>query len=290
VIRDRVRVQRDDIPKCSFTTASSVDPAGVIAALHEDGVAVIRGLLPKEDVAFLRGAITEWFRARVDDLRSGRLPADEFHFLLSNGLSGAVVQDYNSHLFTMLGRSRFCDYAHRYFGDVDLVVPTPHLLFRVRNDDIDQHMMAGGSEHAFHQDHDLIPGEFPLNAWLPLTDVDDRCSGLFFVLPYKKVVHQLPLDIEGYINSNDGFVWAPNMTPGDVVLFHRHTIHGSFFQRGLPNTRMSVEFRIGRRADSPESYRQALWGLCREERMNCPGESADIGKRRTGWGGMWRAS
>jgi hypothetical protein len=250
---------RDEAADFTF----SADASGIVDALHRHGVALVRAALPADGIAFLRGFMTEWFRCRMDDLVSRRLTDAEFDHLLSNGLSGASVQDYNPYLMEMLGDSAFYNHARSYFGNPDVVIPTPHLLFRVRNSRVDEAMKKGGECHGFHQDHDLIPGAFPLNAWIPLTTVDENCSGLSFVFPYSTEVHKLPFDLDGYLKANSGFVWTPALAPGDMLLFHRHTIHGSFFTTGLPDTRISVELRAGSRSNSPPEYAQAIWPLQR---------------------------
>jgi ectoine hydroxylase-related dioxygenase (phytanoyl-CoA dioxygenase family) len=68
-------------------------------------------------------------------------------------------------------------------------------------------------------------------------------------------------DVDAYLAEHNGGVWSPRMRPGDMLLFHKFTIHGSRTTRGKTGTRYSIEFRAGDVADIPTGYANVTWRI-----------------------------
>jgi ectoine hydroxylase-related dioxygenase (phytanoyl-CoA dioxygenase family) len=194
----------------------------------------------------MRDSVERWFESNAGE------------YEMVNGASGGHIRELVDPMLE--AANSFFSCAEDYFGTDKVVVPVNHLLFRWRDDRVDAVFEQRGWKHVFHQDHGLIPTFFPLYAWIALSPVGDNCQGLAFVLPSPVGPTSLATDPERYVAETDGGeIWCPHMEPGDLLLFHQLTIHGSWTVRGKPNTRYSAEFRAGRSADSPEEYRNVLW-------------------------------
>jgi hypothetical protein len=179
--------------------------------------------------------------------------ASATEWALTHGLSGPNLSGSLPFLFQAFERSEAASIARDLLGP-DLVVPLDHLLFR---------FMPPRSDHAgnsFHQDYDLIPKQFPLNVWIPLSRIDQYCLGLSFILPPSPVALPLPIDVEAYLREREGIVLTPDMDVGDLVIFNHLTIHGSFIVP-KPAPRYSVEFRIGNVTELGDYADKPLWRL-----------------------------
>ena len=179
-----------------------------------------------------------------------------------NGVEGPHLRELVDPVLESSARSAFLPIARQFMGAADIVVPINHLLFRRRDDTVDAIYERDGARHMFHQDHGLVPTFFPLNAWIALSQCCGSCHGLSIVLPTPTVPTRTQnFELEEYLKAPGGHVWSPEMQPGDMLVFHQLTIHGSWISRGKPDARFSVEFRAGRSSDAPETYRSALWAL-----------------------------
>jgi hypothetical protein len=218
--------------------AATADPATITAAVRQHGVALVRRALPAAGMVMLGSTVAAFYARPME--------AERREWIMLNGLSGPNLDTHLPTLFAVLASSIAGRVASCYLGS-DAVVPLNHLLFRLRDRTVSE--LAKGSAHNFHQDHDLVPAIFPLNMWLPLSVVDAECEGLSFAFPHSRKVYKLPLPIDEHLALDGGKVWTPAMEPGDLLIFHRYTIHGGFFEP-RPKTRLSVEMRLGGALDA----------------------------------------
>jgi hypothetical protein len=218
--------------------------------------------LRSRGAALVKGAISA---ALAEELRSAveaRYARDATDYELLNGFSGGHIREPVDPLLEALRDTPFflrcaCD----FLGTEEIAVPVNHLIWRRRDDSSDAVGERNTSRHFFHQDHGLIPEQFPLNVWIALSKVDDDCQGLTLALPAPPGPTPLAVEPEQYVRQVGGEFWTPKVNPGDMLLFHRFTIHGSWMVRGKPNARYSVEFRAGAVASAPANYAPVLWRM-----------------------------
>jgi len=203
-------------------------------------------------------ASLEHFEQRLNhEVASGRRDGQDRNRLLSAGITGPHLEEEMLALLAALGPV-VAHHVEHYLECGDLVVPDNHFLFRKRDQRASDAALKRGNRHNFHQDHDLIPGAFPFNVWVPLSPVDDWALGLSIAFPAAIQVLPIPVDIEPYLERNNGFLWTPNMDVGDILLFHRYTIHGTYTTLKRPAPRYSAEFRVGTRSAAPQTHLQFL--------------------------------
>lgn len=220
-------------------------------ALHEHGVILLRDVVSGSLASELRQRVDEWY---VDNAATDT-------FSVVNGISGGHLRGPVDPLLEEVSFTAFKPVAKAFLSAERVAVPINHLLFRRRDDAYDALREPEGIRHLFHQDHGLIPESFPLNAWIALSEVDADRHGLTFVLPCPKgptLEWKYP---EDYVARHGGGFCSPEMSPGDMLIFHRFTIHGSWLRRGKTKTRYSVEFRAGDPASAPDDYANVLWHL-----------------------------
>jgi ectoine hydroxylase-related dioxygenase (phytanoyl-CoA dioxygenase family) len=249
--------RRAAIEQVLFSASSHPSPDEIVATIRRCGVVLLRDAIAAATVDGMREAL-ERFEQRLDDeVASGQRDAEDRDRLLRAGISGPHLEEEMLALLAELGPV-VARHAEHYLGCGDLVVPDNHFLFRKRDQDASDAALKRGNRHNFHQDHDLIPGAFPFNVWVPLSSIDDEALGLSFAFPPTTQVFPVPVDIASYLEQNNGFLWMPNMDVGDVLLFHRYTIHGTYTTLNRPVPRYSAEFRVGTRSAAPETHLQFL--------------------------------
>jgi Phytanoyl-CoA dioxygenase (PhyH) len=236
-----------------FDASSRPSPEQIVASIRRYGVALLHDGVAPATIDRIRAGL-EGLESRLnDEVAAGRCEAEDRDRQLAAGNIGAHSQDAMLTLLAELGPV-VARHVEHYLGCHDLVVPENHFLFRKLSQAATDAALKRGNRHNFHQDHDLIPAAFPFNVWVPLSSIDDQALGLSFAFPSTTEVFPVPVDIGSYIEKNDGFVWTPNMDIGDILLFHRYTIHGTYFTLDRPVPRYSAEFRVGTRSAAPETH------------------------------------
>jgi hypothetical protein len=240
-----------------FGASSHPSSEEIVATVRHYGVALLNGAIAATTVNRIRAALERLELRLNDEVAIGRRDVEDRDRRLAAGTTGPHLEEEMLELLADLGPV-VAPHVEHYLGCNDLVVPDNHFLFRKLSQGATDAALKRGTRHNFHQDHDLIPGAFPFNVWVPLTSVNDQALGLSFAFPSTTQVFPLPVDIESYLEKNDGFLWTPNMDIGDILLFHRYTIHGTYFMLNRPVPRYSVEFRVGTRSAAPETHLQFL--------------------------------
>jgi hypothetical protein len=256
--RSAIKMDRGAIiEQVCFSAASHPGPEKIVAAVRRHGVALLSGAVAAAPVTRARDALESFELGLNDDVASGRRDAQERDDLLRAGITGPHLE---ANMLALLAELQpvVAHHVEHYLGCDDLVVPDNHFLFRKRYQSASDVAVKRGVRHNFHQDHDLIPAAFPFNVWVPLSSIDDQALGLCFAFPSTTEVFPLPFEIESYVEKNNGFFWSPEMDVGDILLFHRYTIHGTYFTLDRPAPRYSAEFRVGTRSAAPETHRQFL--------------------------------
>jgi len=234
--------------------ALSFNPEAVVETIRNHGAVLIRRALSPDAPTRARSSLDAFHSALAERAKSEPSEAERAKFILVNGLSGPNLPDDLRRLVAELAGSPVMECVAAYLGKADTVVPVNHFLFRRRSVQASQALRDAGYLHGFHQDHDHIPGAFPLNIWMPLSKVDASCVGLSFVFPYTEQIFPQPFDVDDYLLQNQGTIWTPDVEPGDVLMFHRSTIHGTYADTSKPVTRYSAELRCGLLKDVPPAY------------------------------------
>lgn len=234
------------------------DPAEVISSIRQHGVALLKNVLPRDQMMAVTDPVKRHYDLIDEQATSGQMDPAFRDWILLNGLAAPNLPDTLKTIVDIVAGTRIGDCARTYFNNGDLALADNHFLFRVRNERTDKMAMEKGTRHLFHQDHDLVDLSFPMNVWIPLTKIDAECTGLTFVFPYTTEIFPLPFDIERYLMKNNGSLWTPELDIGDALLFHHCTIHGSFIDGSNRASRYSAEFRIGLRENVPASYAEFL--------------------------------
>jgi ectoine hydroxylase-related dioxygenase (phytanoyl-CoA dioxygenase family) len=245
------------IEQVLFSASSHPSPDDIVATIRGYGVVLLKAAVAAAAVDRVRAALESFEQRLNDEVASGRRDAEDRDRLLRAGITGPHLEEEMLALLAGLGPV-VARHVEHYLGCGDLVVPDNHFLFRKRDQATFDAALKRGTRHNFHQDHDLIPGAFPFNAWVPLSSIDDEALGLSFAFPATTQVFPVPVDIESYLERNNGFIWTPNMDVGDILLFHRYTIHGTYTTLNRPVPRYSAEFRVGTRSAAPETHLQFL--------------------------------
>jgi Phytanoyl-CoA dioxygenase (PhyH) len=240
-----------------FSASTHPSPEEIVSAIRRHGVALLKGAAGRDAVYRVRAGLEGYEAQLRDEVAAGRREVDNLDRRLSAGTTGPHLETEMLELLAELGPV-IARHVEHYLGCDDLVVPDNHFLFRKLSPGATDAALKRGNRHNFHQDHDLIPGAFPFNVWVPLSPIDDEALGLSFAFPSTSQVFPIPVDIESYLEKNDGFIWTPNMNAGDILLFHRYTIHGTYFTLNRPVPRYSAEFRVGGRSAAPATHAQFL--------------------------------
>lgn len=247
--------------KLVFDT-NNLDPEIVIETIRTHGVALIKNALPSANYSQW---VTAMLNFRQDlDVRGD---VEKIKWIQLNGIAGSHIPEALVSILLCISQSPLIHIMDAYLGSSEIVVPWNHFLFRLRDKGAVQALQDSGFKHTFHQDHDHIPGAFPLNVWIPLVPIDDNCQGLSFAFPPTDKIFPAPFNLDDYIKQNQGWIWSPSLAVGDCLLFHRPTIHGIFAESEKPSTRISAEFRCGKKHDVPQGYENDIIELNRLNKL-----------------------
>lgn len=93
-----------------------------------------------------------------------------------------------------------------------------------------------------------------VTCWIPLETCGRDAPGLEFVLgPQPGLLHFTELD-DTTVRARFAAerFWAPEMEPGDAVIFLNSVLHRTFVNGGMPRDRISVEYRVFARAKATD--------------------------------------
>lgn len=229
------------------------DAAALRRRLDADSHLLFRGLLPRDDVLAVRGAIagvlerTGWIAPGTDPMEARPGPS--------------ACREGEEGFFPMYAAAQGCEAFHRFAHHPqlrslaesvlggELIVYPLKILRAALPQDPDFITPA-------HQDYPLIQGSVDvLTMWIPLGDVPLRMGGLRVLTRshrhgFRRVRRRHGTGGVGVDVRDDDARWVhSDYAAGDVLLFHSLSVHGS-----RPNTtdrlRLSVDFRY-QRADEP---------------------------------------
>jgi len=224
--------------------------------LRERGVALLRDVFPKPWLCKLREAATRCFEA----IESGRPLPDSYRF---NPFSHSV-------LLTALE-----DFGSGDFDELTAPLSSPGLdgliwqaiggrwNCRMEQSWVRKKFAPGQApsslyhSQTWHQDGALgvrfplepgpvIPMTQLLSCWIPLDACGSDRPGLEFVQRRQSaLLHFTELDdalLRRRFKAEE--FWAPDLEPGDGLVFLNGTLHRTYARPGMRHSRLSVEFRI----------------------------------------------
>ncbi len=237
--------------------ADSFDPATTSEKLESLGVILLRQAVSAEMIADWLPIFESSF-AQFDALHaSGKMDRPSYENLYRYGhvhpLGVAGLQEW---LNIMLSSPILRQVLRAHFGEQ---------AYLMLNNCAPRRQGPIHPEHAipFHQDQEFMgPIKRAVNVWIPLTQAGGDYPGLeiwsgcpqkpllsFALPPYERqsVSSQIPPES----------LWNPIMMPGDVMIFTPYTIHRTWYEPNMFQTRYSSEIRLISPADT-RNTRSAL--------------------------------
>lgn len=229
------------------------DSDEVLAQLQEDGVVVLQGRIPNETLMpFVRSAEACFHAVEAGQRVAYRFTPFSFSVILPALLEFGI--DSSNHLLDPVcasGMNRILDKA--------LATPVTCNLQQswVRKRFASCHAPRHYQPNAWHQDGGLgvsyrpeADAELPmtrlLTCWLPLQACGKDSPGLEFIRRrLDALLHYTDLDD---FSLRERFptaqFWAPELEPGDAVLFLPGTLHRTYVQPAMAYDRLSLEYRF----------------------------------------------
>lgn len=252
-----------DRPEFDFSTDSLTD---IFRAIDERGCALLRGLVPRDQVLALHERASAAYRRRDDQYQKGELakhmPVGRYQSGVLNCTDLDLPGEPDYAFLRLILAGGLGDTLVQYWGE-DVSIPM-HVCVPRR-----QFVNGPNVPTPFHQDASFLPklvgAEIPLlNAWVPLVPCGKTAPGLE-ILP-AALNEQLPIsgsrlgDVYDFIDVGKQSVrerfgedqlWIPEFDVGDVMLFSPLTLHRTYQCPDMTGTRISIEMRsIGESVES----------------------------------------
>jgi hypothetical protein len=232
------------------------DAPAYLELLREDGVVRLPGVFPLDVLAAMRCAAQACFNAAEGG--GARAFPERFRYNpLSRSILLAALEDFGcstGQLFAPLAIAGLEALLAGALGEAAAYHPEEAW---VRKRYAPFHAPAGYYPNSWHQDGGLgvsfpphsgpaIPMTRLLTCWLPL----DPCAGDRPVLEFvrrrlDRLLHYTELDDP---NLRQRFApeefWAPELQPGDGLIFLNGTLHRTYVQPEMREDRLSVEYRF----------------------------------------------
>lgn len=236
-----------------LTESTGIDPAsdGARRRLARDGYLLLRGLLPRQDVAEVEAAVLEAVAGAGGWLAEGTDPADWVA-----GPSVAAEGYDDGDFWAMYRRVQSLQSFHE-FAHHPLIFSAVEGLLESETFVHSNHVarVVGPSDRIeptrIHQDWRPIQGAADtLTVWIPLADIPQPMGGLRILEGSQHGgVRLFDPETESISVDDDDPRWrTASYRQGDVLIFHSLTVHA-----GTPNTtdrlRRSCEFRYQRVGD-----------------------------------------
>ncbi len=258
----------DYLRQVTFDLKSANPPIGlVIDSITNKGLCIIKNCFEPASLHRVRRDLVAWLeKSRFENSDS------EHDRILKHGLTAAnlpgLIENFTEYFHNPFYQK--IAKTHLNCEDGEIAIPLDHMLLRARikqynsdtlwptNRKVQFH--AYGARHSFHQDYGLIPKQFWMNTWIPLSNIDKDTIGLAFVLPFTGEVYGLPFpdDIESFFAGTNSFIFTPDLNIGDIIIFSNKTVHGSFNNRNDFEPRYSLEFRSGLNRALDDKYKSNI--------------------------------
>jgi ectoine hydroxylase-related dioxygenase (phytanoyl-CoA dioxygenase family) len=237
-----------------FPTAGLLRPvsADEVAAYHRDGAAIVKGILPAEWIEFMRAAVK-----RIMDLG---LPCSQNYADDGGGR-------FFSQTFPWMFDDAFKAWATRgpIVDVAAAVISDPEVIFFF--DQIFAKEAGSTKATPWHQDFPFVPmtGDQMLRIWVPMDTVSADGGAIHYLRGshrWDTIYHPLgfkdiPEITDAYTDSPyadwpdfeadyDSYDWlVAEAEPGDLLLHHPMTIHGSLGNRTANDRRAVTSFYVG---------------------------------------------
>lgn len=250
-------------PEFDFSADSLTD---IFRAIDQRGCALVRGLVPRDQVVALHERASAAYALRDDQYHQGELakhmPVGRYQSGVLNCTDLDLAGDPACAFLRLMLEGGLGDTLVQYWGE-DVAIPM-HVCVPRR-----QFFNGPNVPTPFHQDASFLPklvgAEVPLlNAWVPLVQCGKSAPGLE-ILPVA-LNEQLPIsgsplgDVYDFIDVGkqsvrerfgETHLWIPEFDVGDVMFFTPLTVHRTYQCPDMTGTRISIEMRsIGASVES----------------------------------------
>ncbi len=236
---------------------TKVDLAATLAQLHAQGAVVLRDACPKSALVGLQRSAQACF----DAIEAGETqePARLYRFTpFSYSVLLAALLDFGIHSHNALLAPLKAAGVDAWAAEAIGGEPTCNLEQSwVRKRYAPSRAPRHYQPNTWHQDGGLgasfgpesdpaIPLTQLMTCWIPLQACGRDCPGLEFVrVPLKALLHYTELDdslLRQRFRSKQ--FWAPELEPGDALVFLAGTLHRTYVRPEMHNHRLSLEYRL----------------------------------------------
>lgn len=225
--------------------------------LQTQGAVLLRQLLPPDQLRQWLTPFAAAYAKADEQFQTGQMDAKTYHnFYMYGHADPHDVANYREWLQSLLKHLALRNVLRTIFGPQALVLYTNSAPRR---------QACERPEHAigFHQDQEFMGClSKAINIWVPLTPVGGDYPGLelwlgspqtallsFEMSPEDRIAVCSKIPAEA--------LWRPVMKPGDVLLFTHYTVHRTWLDPAMTQTRLSYELRLTTEADR-QATRSAL--------------------------------
>jgi len=242
-----------DYPRSGLLRPVSDDE---LAAYERDGAAIVKGVIPGDWVEFMRGAITRLIEESDPSSQNYADDSDPRFFSLT------FPWMFDDAFKAWAIRGPVKDIAHQVLRDANAII----FFF----DQIFAKEPGASKATPWHQDLPFLPvaGEQQLRVWVPVDPVTADGGAVHYLRgshKWGKIYHpvgfkNIPIITDTYVHSPyedlpdfeanyDTYDWlVGEAEPGDVLLHHPRTVHGSLGNMTKNFRRAITSFYVGDRA------------------------------------------
>ena len=212
-----------------FGFASLAKPAAR-AQLNTDGMALVRRLLAKSEIAELRLLVDSLY-SELEGCATFPNPSMEDQFKKFDAIWLEPLDEFlpknNATLGVRYSRMVDCisEKIRRIFGREWYLYSHRSFFRRIGG--------GKGKVHVWHIDADAanIQRDFCVNVWLPLDRVGAELPSLEIIGGSHSKMRSIPISVENVPERDDAFISAmgvpsvPRLDPGDALVFDQFTLH-----------------------------------------------------------------
>ncbi len=216
------------------------------------GSILIRNLIDKKIIDEIRFNAENAYEKADELSKKGRYLGTQFKDFGHLEAKSGGIENGKTQIYNMFCNSRIPSLYKELLGERIMILTRNSLPRR-------QHPHKYNPPTPFHQDASFLgdPGLI-INSWIPLNEAGSDAPGIQVVLRPENKIHnesnfkvKTPTTYEEIdISRNTYFseitpnlLWAPIMTPGDVLFFSHLTIHRTYLTDSMKLPRISLEIR-----------------------------------------------
>ncbi|MEZ0370019.1 MAG: phytanoyl-CoA dioxygenase family protein [Candidatus Sericytochromatia bacterium] len=232
---------RFDLPEYS---GLDFDPGEVGQTLRTRGVVLLRALVPVAQIDEWLPAFEAGYAEYDAHFQAGLLDEQNVTGLYKWGhVLPSYIERFSDWLRATVDLPRLKALLHSYLGDE---------AFLLMNNCAPRRQGPVHPEHAifFHQDQEFMGAMHKaVNIWVPMTPAGGDWPGLELWLdspqaPLLSILMTPQQRSAFYERIPKEKIWRPVLSPGDVLIFPPYTVHRTWLEPAMAQTRISSEIRL----------------------------------------------